>query len=678
MSLLVTRKDDRFRQLGENPSYQTDAAASYASTVHLEKLLPEAWGVNIPVTVQHSRSTADPFYVRGGDVRADALQGLRRPQSSVTTYEIAFRRARRGQTLLEHLLLDPLVVTARRQSADAQSELNRATTTNRQVRVAYANLAGPRTIRALPGFLVKLVDGLPRFLRDSDWGRAIRTARLRWNPYQLRLGTTLINDVTDRLAFRMPISLVSDTAIAPLKSVVHTLRHDAALDLRPFSSLLARVDYQVTRDLQDYGDSSAVTRLLQQERRGFLGTDLGFERSRILGTVLNAQPVLSSWLSPRIVLASTFSLTRDPGARVPVRAGGDSAAALRVPLSLANSRRRELGSTVDLGRLARNLFGDHTALGRLFHGLLPADVSYVLERRSGFDRAPFDATFRYQLGLGGLDDFRVQGGVPATATTQLRMVNASGGLQSSLGLRLRLNYADLETQSWARRADVQSEITQRSTEWPSGTVSWLYTPRWGLRKVLSGIATQTQYRHVVTSSVQPSFAGAGPIGGALGAISTGPPVLTENRSTTVAPSLTLTWVGGIVTSGQYSRATGDALTSGNVTRSDRTDWAGNINFSFRAPRSLVRLPSALRSAIALASSDILVCLVRAGSEECVPVSDSRRRRVDLRLDTGFSPEVTGGASFGYVLTDQRHTSTRFSQMIFTIFVEINFRAGQIR
>jgi len=80
----------------------------------------------------------------------------------------------------------------------------------------------------------------------------------------------------------------------------------------------------------------------------------------------------------------------------------------------------------------------------------------------------------------------------------------------------------------------------------------------------------------------------------------------------------------------------------------------------------------------LTASDILVCLLPADGSECVPVSDSRRRQADLRLDTGVSPTVTAGASFGYVLTEQRHTATRFSQLIFTVFGEINFSAGQVR
>ncbi len=52
--------------------------------------------------------------------------------------------------------------------------------------------------------------------------------------------------------------------------------------------------------------------------------------------------------------------------------------------------------------------------------------------------------------------------------------------------------------------------------------------------------------------------------------------------------------------------------------------------------------------------------------------------MDLRLDTAFPPSMRGGASFSYVLNDQRHTSSKFSQMVVSVFLDINFLASQIR
>jgi len=274
---------------------------------------------------------------------------------------------------------------------------------------------------------------------------------------------------------------------------------------------------------------------------------------------------------------------------------------------------------------------------------------------------------RYQLALGGLDEFRSQSALPATASVRVDSRTLAGGFELPPGIRLRWNYQELQTSNWIRRGDGQAEIRQTSREWPSGSVSWLYTPRWGLRHLITSLAAQTRYRKAVSNNTQ----GGGELGGSGG-------LAGETRSSSVSPTLTLSWAGGVLTAGQYTRALTEVVTSGNLTRTDRKDWGGTVSLAFPAPRSLVRMPSPIRSSVSVSVSDALVCIVPAGSGQCVPISDSRRRQGDIKLDTGFSPSVSGGASFGYVLTEQRHLATRLSQFIFTVFAEINFQAGQVR
>ncbi len=670
------QKSDRFRRFGENPTFTTDAATSVRSTVRLDKLMPETWGLSAPLSVQHTRSSIDPLFISRGDVRGDAVSGLRKPEGSTTAVELSIRRTKRGGTLLERMLLDPLSVTARRQSGQAATELTTSGTTNRQLDVSYSNLAGSRSFRAVPQFLVNFVNSLPRWIRDSDFGRALRTSRIRWNPYQFRFSSTLTNNVTDRFTFRVPVEVPGDSVLKPLTSVVHTWRTSAGVELRPFNTLVARADYSTVRDLQRYGNSTAVGRLLRRERQSLLGRDVGFERARRLQTAVNIAPVIGGWIAPRFFFGSTFSLARDPNATSPVRVNGDSAGSFRVPDALANSRRRELGWTVDLGRLARGLTGRASGVAAVFGSLLPADFSFVRERRSGLDRAPFSPSLTYHLGLGDLEDFQRPDGILSTTAVETNTRNIGGGLQIPLGFRVRANYANLDANTWSRRGESLTQTRQMSREWPSGSVSWLYTPRWGLRKLLSSITAQAQYRRVEASNVQRSNL---PVNGAgSGPNRAGAEVTTENRSSTVAPSVTIAWLGGVVTAGQYVRGKREAVTSGNVTRTDREDWTVNLSFPLRMPESFARLPNAVRSALSFSSADVLVCLVRAGTADCSPVSEARRRQFDARLDTGLSPTVTAGTSFSYVLTEQRHTSTRLSQIIFTIFAEINFLAGQIR
>ncbi len=665
-----TNRGDRFRQLGERPSYVEEGASRIGALIRLDKFLPAAWGLSVPFSVQHGRTSSDPFYLARTDVRADALPGLRRPRGRVTTFEVSLRRATRGETFLTRTLLDPLAVRVRRETAEGVTSLTEAATTNRLVRADYGLTPGAATIRAAPAFLVGLVDALPGFIRNSEFGKALRNARLRLNPYRVRLSSTLTNNRTDRFTFRVPVRLASDSALPPLPSVVHTWVNDVGVEFRPFATLAVRADYTSVRDLQDYGDSTTIGRLLESERGALVGVNVGFERLRTFATSVTVSPVVSAWLRPRYGVSTRFALYRDPNARDAVRLGPDAGGGFRVPETQSNFRRREVGTGVDLSRLVRGIVGDSSLVARLVRGFLPADVSWARERRSTFDRAPFDAGLGYQLGLGGLDDFRARAGVPATSAGESSTIFATGGTRLPLGAQLRVQYRDLRNTWWARRGDAQIEFAQTSREWPSLAFSWVYTPRSALRSVISALSAQTQYRESSTSSVLRTP-------GSAGTAAPGAAVVTETDAVLIAPSVSLTWAMGVTTAAQYSRATSDAVTAGNVTRSEQENWGASASFAFRPPASLVRLRGRLQTTLGFSSSERAVCLVRVGSGECRTVSDSRRQQFDVRTDTGFSESVRGGLTFSYVLTDQRHTSQKLSQIVFTIFADINLFAGQL-
>ncbi|MEE8116825.1 MAG: hypothetical protein V3T28_06940, partial [Gemmatimonadales bacterium] len=669
--------DDRFRQIDEAPDYLSDTQTRIGSTVRLDKLLPESWGMSVPFSVQHQRVSTDPFFVRGTDVLAEALDGLRKPASAATSYQVALRRSRRGDSFAERLLLDPLALSASRLDAENVSELSSAKTSNRQVRAAYDNRPAPQTIRGAPAFFVKFVDGLPGWISNSEFGRALRSSRLRWNPYQIRLSSELVDNLTDRLTFRVPVALPQDSALVPLRSVVHSWRNTVGADVRPFSSLGLRVDYMSTRDLRDYGDSTLVGRLTGEERGTLFGKDIGFEREQTLSTRLTASPVVNSWFRPRFSASSNFVFHRDPNGRVAVQVDIDSVTIFRIPEAVSNFRQRLLGSTLDLRRLAEVLGGPASTAARIFRGLFPADVSFLRERRSTFDRITFVPDLRYRLALGNTDEFREQDGDLALSAVERGVWTVAGGTRLPLGFGLRFDYRRTESTTWARRGESQSEITQRFERWPSGSVSWVYTPPPFLRGALSSVSAQARYRRTVGSSFQPAALQA-PGSDSQGEANGITGIFAENRATNVTPTITLTWVAGVVTTGQFSRIRSEVLTSGNLTLNDQRSWGGSVNFSFRAPTTVFRLPSDVRTSLTVNATDATLCQKRAESPECAIVSDSRRRQVNIRLDTGFPPSMRGGASFSYVLTEERHTSSKVSQMVFTIFLDINFLASQVR
>jgi hypothetical protein len=311
--------------------------------------------------------------------------------------------------------------------------------------------------------------------------------------------------------------------------------------------------------------------------------------------------------------------------------------------------------------------GDSSFVARLFRRIQPIDVALLRDRRSSFDRPPFDAALGYQLGLGGLEDFRFRNGIPATAAGENNAVTAGGGLLLPLGLSARANYRDQRSVAWSRRLGQaeQGQVTTRSREWPSLSLSWSLNTSGVLGGVVSFINANGRLSETRTESRQ-------------GGLAEGEGSLTESRARAVAPSVTITWIGGIVTGFQLSRGTTDQITSGNLTRRDQEEVGGSANFSFRPPSALVRLPNDIRSTLSYSRSVTDVCLILAGTTECSPVANSRRTALAIRMDTGFSSQVRGGLSFSYVVTEQRHTSSELAQVIFTFFTEIFFATGQPR
>jgi hypothetical protein len=257
--------------------------------------------------------------------------------------------------------------------------------------------------------------------------------------------------------------------------------------------------------------------------------------------------------------------------------------------------------------------------------------------------------------------------VPATAAAENRSVIAGGGLALPLGLTVRANYNDQRGVTWSRRLGTaeQAQVTQRNREWPSLGASWSLN----LSKVLGGVVSIINANgRLVRTRTETRQAGLVP----------GEESVTETRGRALAPSVTITWIGGVVTAFQLSRSTSEQFTSGNVTRREQADAGGNVSFDFRPPRSLVRLPNEIRTTLSYNRSGTDICLIRAGATECTPVANSRRSALDIRMDTGFSSQVRGGLSFSYVVTEQRHTSQELAQVIFTVFAEIFFVTGQIR
>jgi len=643
LAISLSRRDGQFRQLTDDPSYVTDNSANISGTLRVDRFLPDRWGLSVPVTFQRNLVASDPFYLSGTDLRADALQQLRTPRTSAGSYAFSARRIRQASKGPARWLLDPVSLFGSYANGDTRTSLSRANGSSYAFNLDYTMAPNPASIRVA--------------------GKV-----LRLNPSRIHFRTGMVGSDAERFTFLVPIPQAGDTA-PPAVSQTRAWQNSGGVQLTPVTGMQVGVDAVSTRDLRDYGDSTTMGRLIRQQHASLFGTDVGLETQRLVTTSLSLTPRVSAWIRPRASVGSTFAFTRDPNARQPVRAEGDTAGPFKVPAAFSNARRLETGAQLDTRRLARAIFGDSSAAANWLGHITGLDVTYSAQQGSTFSRATETPNAGYQLALGGFDSFRQVDGLLATSATQTRSLSTGGVVVLPLGLRATATYRFTRGIIWTLRADEQVPIRSRTREWPNGSVSWSFSPRQLVGRLLTNVNARVGYRRAESINEQPTFVA---VGGPLGSVA-----VNSTIDKTFTPSASVTWVGGVFTTFDLSRTTSDRLSAGNLFRSVRDAHNATLTFSFRPPTK-GRWRSNIRTTAGYSVAANTTCLQRAGQTACVPYVDSRQTQAQLTMDTDLPTNMSAGLQMAYVLNEERQTNRKISQFVITAFVQLSTSVGQLR
>ena len=154
------------------------------------------------MSVTYARANVAPQLLTGTDLRAEALPGLRKPESWSATYAFALRRSAKGTDWLTRSLLDPMAFNMAYTHGNATTEYSAAQSSNSLLALTY-NVQMRRRGFRLP--LGGLVDGMPSFIRASETGRALRSGTVSLVPSNLRFLSTLSRDWAEQQSFSVPI-----------------------------------------------------------------------------------------------------------------------------------------------------------------------------------------------------------------------------------------------------------------------------------------------------------------------------------------------------------------------------------------------------------------------------------------------------------------------------------------
>jgi len=491
---------------------------------------------------------------------------------------------------------------------------------------------------------------------------------LRLNPSRIHFRSGLVGTDARRFTFLVPIAQAGDTAPAAI-SQTRAWQNSGGVQLTPVTGMQVGLDAVSTRDLRDYGDSTTMGRLIRRQGASLLGNDVGLETQRLVTTSLSLTPRVGTWIRPRASVGSSFAFTRDPNARQPARTEGDTAGEFRVPAAFSNARRVETGAQLDTRRLAQAVFGDSSGVADWLGHITGLDVTYSAQQGSTFSRATETPSAGYQLALGGFDAFRQVDGLLATSAAQNTTLSTGGVAVLPLGLRANATYRLSRGIIWTLRTGEQIPIRNRTEEWPNGSVSWSFTPRRLVSRLLSNVNARVGYRRAESINEQPTFAGSGGSPGSVAVNST--------VDKTFTPSASVTWVGGVFTTFDLSRTTSDRVSAGNLFRTVRTAHNASVTFSFRPPTK-GRWRSNIRTTAGYSVAANTTCLRRAGQGACVPYVDSRQTQAQLTMDTDLPTNMSAGLQMAYVLNEERQTNRKISQFVITAFVQLSTSVGQIR
>ncbi|HMI55700.1 MAG TPA: cell surface protein SprA, partial [Gemmatimonadaceae bacterium] len=456
----ASRRDPNFRQLAEQPTFLTDNNWDVSSAFHLEKLLPASLGLSIPFTVNYTSASVEPLYVSQSDIQGDAIEGLRTPRSAATSMTLSLRRSRQSTGSFWSPLLNNLALSSSYTNGVSRSEYENGKAKNFAVGV------------------------------DFNLSRALLPDLSRWSPTEFHLTSVYTNGRDDRVSFLKPAFAEDDSARA-VKGRSRTWRNGSTLVFRPFKAASVRWDFTSVRDLRGYGTDSPLGLVTTGDRDRVLGYDTGLERERAMQAGINISPPITAWFRPRLDFGTSYNMLRDPNtlgfAQEP-----DSAGALRIPRRLGNSQTTTAGLTLDLPRAIKLYTDSSNFLRGLLGGLQPVDINFNRSVLSVYDGSAAPASLAYQLGLGGINNFRELGGQLATSVGLVTQFSISHSLNLPLGASLANRYQRINTRNWTRRIEHGQDIVDGTqTVFPDVSLRWTAQPV-ALKSIISSVGANAR------------------------------------------------------------------------------------------------------------------------------------------------------------------------------------------
>lgn len=629
----ATKRDPAFRQLSEAPSFLTSNDVDVAATIRLDKLLPNAFGWSLPLSVNYASATIDPEFLTRSDLRGSAVQGLRTPKTALTTYALRIQREVPLTSAWYAPILNGLALQGTYRHAGHRTEFLDGRSHTSDVGIDYTFLPSD----------------------TAQW----------FAPNGVRLASTWLRDDDRRRTFLDPSDAVSAPGSgSPVIAENNTWRTSGSFEMRPLTYVTARVELASTRDLRDYGDSTALARAVRAARHSFVGIE-GMERERTVRTsvLIAPAPLGGGWLRPRAEAIATYDMRRDPHNEALLGTGV-------LPRRLGNTNTLLGTAVLDPLRLAESNPGG--LLARLAKVVRPVELSVSRSLVTAFDASPYAPGTLYQFGVGSLASLRDVRGVPAASAGASLQYTLSHTLEFPLGFSLTNRAQRTDSRNYFSReigiADV-TLVNGLQLSIPDFALRWSASPSalWG---AFTNLSANARVAHTRQTYVSPRlFAGDSFAG--------------DERRALRVRSYPL-GVSALTARGAWSLQATMATTfrtdslPGAVTRARARDVSVELGKPFGLPASWgARSPLRTRVSFQETLARSVVSNVAVATQRS-RLTDNGRRVIGLAADADVSTDMTFGLQASRLVSFDRNFNRRFTQTVLSAVLELKFFGGALR
>ena len=658
----LTSRGAYFRQLRDAPTYQNDRTINVSSRLALDRWMPAAWGIDLPVTLDLDRTSQAPRFLANSDIEAESLVGLRATDARQTRVGISFRKRTRSADPWVGLLVDGLGARLAYSSIAGSSVTTRHDAKTVDAGLSWARDPTLRDFGIVPGFATGAVRTLlPGFLEDKVLG-----SRLRWSPERVSVGTSYTRIDSRIQRFDRIVEHEDDSLALVTRAPREAFQTAADVRFRPMPALSASLTIATVRDVlppEDAVTDQRVSALIRDERTRAAGLDLGWETNRSLETRVSFRPNVFSWLTSDFDWNTVYRSDRN--ANLLDRQIFDGDTTLTLARNASGRRDWRANFSLDPTRMVESWLGpgeedDPASISEfrsVVGALRPVTVTYRDGIVSRFNREGIDPELGYQFGFGGPEGFRfIQGDTAATLTDRSAWTLGTGVVLPG-GFGIDAGFQQTEATTLDTRSDRRTVLRR----WPDVRA----------RLPALTLPAATKIRSVSISSGitrierETEFGGQG----------------LQRRfdeDVQIPLNVSVVWRGTLVTSYRGAFREGRGVDPTGKTERDRREHHITVSSLFVPPGGLARrLDRAVRVSLLAGYTSERECRTTTAREECVAFIDQILRSVSLSLDTsvgGFEMGVQMSYDDRESFVGQRTGSTQFQLMLWG---QLQFSAGMI-